>query len=63
MAFHYVSFLDAVGTLYQEACVKWADATDPTEEAKWKRAVQAIKECWPDLCSESVKPTTDQPTT
>ncbi len=54
MAFTYVSMLDAVGTLYQEACVRWADTKDEDEAAKWRRAVDAIKECWPDLCSQSV---------
>lgn len=62
MAFRYVSFLDAVGTLYQEACVQMVDAKDPTDEAKWRRAAAALKECWPHLCTESVAPTTDQPT-
>lgn len=56
MAFDYVPLLDAVGTLYQEACVKWADSDDPAEEAKWGRAVNAIKECWPELCTKSVQP-------
>ena len=55
--FNYVRIPDAVGMLYQEACVKFYDLTRDGKAAEAKPfgdAADAIKAAWPELVAKSL---------
>jgi hypothetical protein len=66
MAFEHVNHLDAVGTLYQEACVRSYDAKrkgDEKEFEMWFETATAILRAWPDLVMKANEKRTEQPST
>jgi hypothetical protein len=55
--FNYVRIPDAIGMLYQEACVKFYDLMRDGKEGEAKPfgdAADAIKAAWPELVAKSL---------